>query len=99
MVAEEPVVIHIEPDSEIARHLASAGSRPVILEIDGVRLRFRSERPRLTISDYPGQHHDPERAIAGMRAAAGSWSDIDGEELKEYIYRARDEGTRPIDRP
>ena len=34
-----------------------------------------------------------------FRRAAGSWSDIDTEALKEYIYRAREEGTRPSDRP
>lgn len=32
---------------------------------------------------------------AAFRAAAGSWSDIDGEELKRYLYQAREEGTRP----
>jgi hypothetical protein len=31
--------------------------------------------------------------------AAGRWADIDIEALKEYLYRAREEGTRPIDRP
>jgi antitoxin (DNA-binding transcriptional repressor) of toxin-antitoxin stability system len=37
--------------------------------------------------------------IAAFRSAAGSWSDIDGDALKEYIYRAREEGTRPPSRP
>ena len=34
-----------------------------------------------------------------FRRAVGSWADIDSEALKDYIYRARQEGTRPADRP
>jgi hypothetical protein len=37
--------------------------------------------------------------IAAFRSAAGSWSDIDADALKECIYRAREEGTRPPSRP
>ncbi len=34
-----------------------------------------------------------------FRRAAGSWADIDTDTLVDEIYRARMEGTRPIDRP
>jgi hypothetical protein len=30
-------------------------------------------------------------------SAAGAWADLDTEALKEYIYRAREEGTRATD--
>jgi hypothetical protein len=32
-------------------------------------------------------------------AAAGSWSDIDAEKMEGFIYRAREGGSRPNDRP
>jgi hypothetical protein len=37
--------------------------------------------------------------VAAFRAAAGSWADIDTDALIETIYRAREDGTRPADRP
>ncbi|MBI4318448.1 MAG: hypothetical protein HY675_08160 [Chloroflexi bacterium] len=49
---------------------------------------------------YPHQWtgYDPEAALAGIRAAAGSWKDLDTEALKKHIYRARREGSRPYKR-
>lgn len=36
---------------------------------------------------------------AAFHRAAGSWADIDTDTLIDDLYRARREGTRPIDRP
>jgi len=48
----------------------------------------------------PPRRRKPTAAdYEAFRRAAGSWADIDTEALKEYIYRAREEGTRPSDRP
>ncbi len=43
--------------------------------------------------------YDPVAALAGIREAGGSWHDLDAEALKADLYRAREEGTRPLDRP
>jgi hypothetical protein len=40
-----------------------------------------------------------EADVEAFRNAAGSWSDIDTDALIERIYSAREEGTRPADRP
>ena len=37
--------------------------------------------------------------LEAFRSAAGSWLDIDTDAVIERIYRAREEGTRPADRP
>lgn len=41
--------------------------------------------------------YDPAATLASIRAAGGSWSDLDAEALKADLYRAREEGTRPPD--
>lgn len=41
--------------------------------------------------------YDPEKVIAAIYEAAGSWADIDADQLIADIYRWRDEGTRPMD--
>lgn len=89
--------ISITPGSEIDRLLRDTGGGPVELERDGVR--YRLSRIAEETSAGLSSEYDPARAIAGMRAAAGSWNDIDADALKAYVYRARDEGTRPLDRP
>lgn len=90
--------IHVEPGSELDRLVAEADDAPVELERNGVRYQLRRvERPA---DEDPWANYDPEVARAGIRAAAGAWKGlVDTEDLKAAIYRARDEGTRPLDRP
>ncbi len=101
-----PKTIHVEPGSELDRLLQEAAETTVELEQRGMRYRITRVRdtgggPSLQLADehdiWAG--YDPEKARAGMRAAAGSWRDIDTEALKADLYRARDEGSRPLDRP
>ena len=92
-MASEPTTITVEAGSEIDRLLDEAAGGPVRLVRNGERFRLVREDDDIWTS------YDPERAIAGRRAAAGSWSKADADRLKEYIYRAREEGTRPPDRP
>ena len=85
--------IQIEPGSEIDRLLDEAATGPINLERRGEQ--FRLNRVEYGTGDIEAGY-DAQRAIAGMRAAAGSWSDIDAEEIKAYLYRAREERTRPL---
>lgn len=87
-----PRTVQVEPGSELDEALATIDERPVELERAGVRYRLR--RVAETAEDLLAGY-DPERAIQGMRSAAGSWSDIDAEQLKRDIYRWRDEGSDP----
>jgi mannose-6-phosphate isomerase-like protein (cupin superfamily) len=47
------------------------------------------------VADDPVAAHDPEAVRAGIRAAAGMLTAEESERLKQAIYRARVEGTRP----
>jgi hypothetical protein len=88
-MASEPKTIAVAPGSEIDRLLDEAARTPLRLVRDGVRFRLGREDEDV----WAG--YDPERALAGMRAAAGSWTNLDAEAMKEFVYRAREEGTRP----
>lgn len=53
---------------------------------------------RLDIGSIPGRHPAEDavtRSIAGIRAAAGSWQDIDVEAFKAYVAERRRTGKRP----
>jgi hypothetical protein len=90
---EEPMIIAITPDSELAHLIEQAAGRPLVLEKDGVRYRLERD------DEGTWAGYDPEAAREGMRAAAGSWSNRDAEQLKAALYRAREEGSRPANRP
>jgi hypothetical protein len=89
----EPKTIQVTAGSELARLVDAATDTPVILEKDGVRYRL-SREPDDVWTSYDA------RAVRGaIRSAAGTLDAAEGEELKHSIYRAREEGSRPADRP
>lgn len=90
-MAREPVVIELDPESAISKALAEEES--VVLSRNGVRYRVSRD------DADPWANYDPERIRAALRRFAGTLTPEEGERLKELIYRGREEGTRPIDRP
>lgn len=94
-MASEPRTINVEPGSVLDRLLDEAGGAPLRLVRGGERFRLDRE----AADDDVWAHYDPERARAGMRAAAGTWTDLDAEAMKAFIYQAREEGTRSPDEP
>ena len=52
-----------------------------------------------TSPDPYGPGYDPVKFRAPVKATAGSWAGIDADALIEDLYRAREEGSRPADRP
>ena len=95
-MAREPRKIKVTPGSELANLLEEAGALPLLIEKDGelYRLERMEKEPKDIFANY-----DPKAAIEGIRKAAGSWKDIDTEAFKERLYRAREEGTRPYQKP
>ncbi len=83
--------ITVEPDSELARALDEAAA--IVLERNGVRYRLSRE------DDDPWANYDPAKLRASLRQVAGTITPEEGERLKEALYRGREEGTRPLDRP
>lgn len=84
--------IHVVGDGELSRLLDRAATAPLRLEKDGIIFRVIREEPLW--SEY-----DPAKVRAAVKAAAGSWSDLDTDGMIADLYRARDEGSRPVDRP
>lgn len=94
------ITVHVEPGSKLDRALAEADDREIVLERNGTRYRV-DPAPHVTIPDEDDiwGEYDPEVVLRSLKEFGGAWSDIDAEALKEYIYRGREEGTRPDDRP
>jgi hypothetical protein len=92
-MAHDLKTIHISDDSDIAPILKQADGRPVRLEKGGVTYRLSRQSASVTAS------YDPAAVRRAVRAAAGSLTPEEGEALKAYIYKAREEGSRPADRP
>jgi hypothetical protein len=93
MVRErETVTIELDPASELAKALKAAGKHPITLVSDGRRYLV-SRDPLDAVDD------DAEAFREALRAAAGTFTPEEGERLKRDIYRWREEGTRPINRP
>ncbi len=92
-MADTVRTIHVPRGSELARLLDEAQHAPLRLEKDGVTYRLSREEDDVWVN------YDPEAARAGMQAAAGHLTHEEAEKLKAYIYRGREEGTRPADRP
>jgi hypothetical protein len=90
----EPKTIHVKPGSELDRLLDEASDAPLLLERHG-------ERYRLTREPVPDmwEGYDAEKVLEAIEATAGSWADLDTDALIADIYRWREEGSRPADRP
>jgi hypothetical protein len=84
--------IHLPDDSALARLLERVDEIPVRFEMNGVVYR-------VTRDDDPWAGYDPAAVRAAVKAAAGMLTPDEGEVLKTYVYRAREEGSRPADRP
>jgi hypothetical protein len=85
------VTLTLDPQSDIAKALASVDSEPVVLISNGER--FRVSRDQTTPLD------DDEEFEQALRAVVGTLTSEAAEQRIQDIYRWREEGTRPIDRP
>jgi hypothetical protein len=92
-MAHEPRTIHIHDGSELARALEEADSTPVRLEKGGIAYRLVRE------DEAGAPESDASTIAAAVDATTGSWSDLNADEVIDYIYRGREEGTRPASRP
>ena len=92
-MAKEPLTITIDPDSELGRALDETPDEPVVLVRGTSRFRVTRE------VDDAWARYDPAKLRAGLKKVAGLLTPEDGDRIIETIYRGREEGTRPIDRP
>jgi hypothetical protein len=85
------VTLRVDPQSEIAKALEAMDTEPVVLVSNGER--FRVSRDETSPSD------DDEEFERALQAVFGILTPEEGERRIQEIYRGREEGTRPIDRP
>lgn len=96
-------IVEIVATPEIARQLddAKANGKRVVLVHQGERYALTAARPALKIADDTDlwKDYDPKKVREALDATAGTWSDVDADKLIADIYRWREEGTRPPNRP
>ena len=80
-MANEPLTITIDPDSELGRALDQTGVESIVLLRNGTRFRVTRD------ADYPWANYDPEKVLEGLHEIAGTLSPAEGERMKELIYR------------
>jgi hypothetical protein len=85
------LTITIDDDSELGRALDAHPREPITLVRGWHRFRFVPDQ------DDPWANYDPERLREAIREVAGTLTPEEGDRIKEAIYRAREEGTRPPD--
>ncbi|MGH2585782.1 MAG: hypothetical protein ACRDJE_12785 [Dehalococcoidia bacterium] len=90
----ETKTVKVTPGSEVDRLLDEVDGTSLILERDGVRYRLTREPDEDIWEGY-----DPEAVRKALAETAGSWADLDTDKLIADIYRWREEGSRPADRP
>ncbi|MGI8553360.1 MAG: hypothetical protein ACR2PL_21630 [Dehalococcoidia bacterium] len=90
----DPTPRIIPSGRELENLIAAAAQSPVLFEKDGAVYRLSREDPNDDWSPY-----DPDQAIAALDETAGSWADLDIDDLIARLYRAREEGSRPSERP
>jgi hypothetical protein len=91
-MSSEAETIHIPGDSELARILERVDTAQLRVEANGVVYRVVRDDPAWA-------NYDPEKVRAALDATVGSWTDLVTDAMIENLYRAREEGSRPIDRP
>ena len=85
------VTLKVDPQSEIAKALEAMDTEPVVLVSNGER--FRVSRDEITPAN------DDEEFEEALRAVVGTLTPEEAERRTQDIYRWREEGSRPIDRP
>jgi hypothetical protein len=94
MVAEvTQVIVELDPESELAKVLAASAKKPIILVSNGDRYMVNRA------DDDLSKGNDDEEFREALRKVVGTLTPEEGERLKRDIYRWREEGSRPIDRP
>ena len=86
-MVQEPLIVTPAPDDPVEDLLDAADDRTVLIRRNG--RHYRLDRLHEPASN------EIERSIAGIRAAAGTWRDIDAEAFKSYVAERRRTSSRP----
>jgi hypothetical protein len=91
------------PARKSARLIPGDRLRPELRATDEVPPRSEADglhpRPDALDANDIWAGYDPQKVVEAIERSAGTWSDLDTDAMLERIYRARQEGSRPADRP
>lgn len=85
--------INVTPESDWARILDDALDEPVLLEWRGVAFQLTRQDADHDIRYVP----DEELVHRTLDAVAGSWADLDVDQVIKDVYAARETGSRTAD--
>lgn len=91
--SRNPRTVRVTDDTDLSELLDAASAGPIQIERDGVIYQLAREDADI----WSG--YDPERVLAGIDAGVGAITPKEADRLKEAVYRAREDGTRPAARP
>jgi hypothetical protein len=96
-MASKPKRIKVPAGSELGKLLKEAGEHPVVLETNGEL--YRLDRIQKEPKDDLWEGYDPEKVREAVKKYAGTITEEEAEAWIADLYRARKEGSRPVDRP
>lgn len=85
-------VVKVTAKTELPDLLDEAAAGPLILDRDGERFELRRAEARQADTG-------PKTVAESLQRHAGFITPEEAEQMIEVIYRAREEGSRPLDRP
>ena len=95
---KEPKRIKLANDVALLLQDAEAEGTPVEIDVNGKTYDLVPRTaPRLEGDIWRG--YDPEKVRMTVSAYAGTVSEAEADQLIANIYRAREEGSRPAERP
>ncbi len=83
--AREPLLIVIDPESEVGQALSSVDDAPLVLMRGRERFRVTRETDSLWAND------DPERVREALRESTGALAGVDVEALKRELRAQREQ--------
>jgi hypothetical protein len=93
-MAAKPEPVNITSGSQLLGLVDSVTDEPVSFERNGVRYKII----RVDAADI-AYEPDPDYVLKVLRETAGTWSDLDIDQMISDVYEARRVGSRPDDRP
>ena len=93
-------VIHLVDEELVKRINESADEgRPLRVEADGKTFVLVVKREEVESSEPARTGYDPDKVAEVLDKYVGAWSHLDVDRMIEDLYKAREEGSRPADRP
>lgn len=96
----EAAAIHVT-DSELAEKITKSADEGSSLqvEVNGERFVLKVRRDRAPARSVPSPDYDPDKIAEVLDRYVGVWADLDVDRMIADLYKAREEGSRPADRP